>query len=101
MMELPITVYLLAINALTFVAFGWDKFCAERHMYCVPEKTLLTLAGIGGALGGKCGQRLFRHKTRKEPFRTYLNWIVVLNVVGLIALSSPKFRERLLQELAR
>jgi uncharacterized membrane protein YsdA (DUF1294 family) len=100
-MEWPFAAYLLAINAVTFGAFGWDKYCAERQMYRVPEKTLLTLAGIGGALGGKSGQRLFRHKTRKEPFRSYLNWTVALNVAGLIALSSPEFRDRLLNELLR
>lgn len=100
-MALPIIGYLLAINALTFAAFGWDKYCAERQMYRVPEKTLLTLAAIGGALGGKCGQRIFHHKTQKEPFRTYLNWSVALNAAVIFALSSPEFRERLLQELAR
>lgn len=84
--------YLLVINAAAFGAFGWDKFCAERGMYRIPEKTLLTLAAIGGAFGSIFGQQTFRHKTRKEPFRTYLNLIAVLNVVGLAALGVPSVR---------
>lgn len=96
-----LVLYLAAINVVIFVAFGWDKYCAERNLYRLPEKTLLTLAAIGGALGGMAGQRVFRHKTRKEPFRTYLNILAVVNVAGIVALSSPEFRERLLQELSR
>jgi uncharacterized membrane protein YsdA (DUF1294 family) len=94
-------IYLGLINAVSFAAFGWDKYCSERQMYRLPERTLLTLAGIGGAFGAVAGQRIFRHKTRKEPFRTYLNIILVLNVGLVFALSSPDFRERLLQELSR
>ena len=87
-----LAIYLLAINAAAFGAFGWDKFCAERQMYRLPERTLLTLAAIGGAFGAIFGQQTFRHKTRKEPFRTYLNLIAVLNVVGLAALGVPSVR---------
>lgn len=98
---LPFIIYLVVINAVGLVAFGWDKYCAERDMYRVPERTLLMIAVIGGAAGSIAGQRLFRHKTRKEPFRTYLNITVLINIAGFVALSSPELRERILQELAR
>jgi uncharacterized membrane protein YsdA (DUF1294 family) len=94
-----VALYLLTVNMAAFAAFWWDKRCAERHAYRVPEKTLLTLAAIGGAFGATAGQQVFRHKTYKEPFRTYLRWLVALNVAGLVALSSSEFRERVLQEL--
>ena len=100
-MALQFIIYFAAINGVSFVAFGWDKYCAERDMYRVPEKTLLTLAAIGGALGAFAGQRVFRHKTQKEPFRTYLNFLILWNVAVFIALSSPEFRERLMHELMR
>ncbi|MFZ3033823.1 MAG: DUF1294 domain-containing protein [Parvibaculum sp.] len=87
-----LALYLLAINAVAFGAFGWDKFRAERDMYRLPERTLLTLAAIGGAFGAIFGQQRFRHKTRKEPFRTHLNLIAVLNIVGLAALGVPSVR---------
>ncbi|MDO8421791.1 MAG: DUF1294 domain-containing protein [Parvibaculum sp.] len=100
-MVLPVVIYLVVINAVGFGAFGWDKHCAERGMYRLPERTLLMIAVIGGAAGSIAGQRLFRHKTRKEPFRTYLNLTVLINIVGFIALSSPELRERILSELMR
>ncbi|MES1990722.1 MAG: DUF1294 domain-containing protein [Pseudomonadota bacterium] len=100
-MALQFIIYFAAINGASFLAFGWDKYCAAHDMYRLPEKTLLTLAAIGGALGAFAGQRVFRHKTRKEPFRTYLNFLVLLNGVLIIVLSSPEFRERLMGELVR
>ncbi len=97
----PIIIYLVVINVVGFVAFGWDKFCAVHDMYRTPESTLLMIAAIGGAAGSIAGQRLFRHKTRKEPFRTYLNITVLINVFGAVALASPELRERILSELMR
>lgn len=100
-MALQLVLYFATINGAVFIAFGWDKYCSEHGHYRVPEKTLLTLAAIGGAFGAFAGQRVFRHKTRKEPFRTYLNFLMLLNMALIIALSSPDFRERLLGELMR
>jgi len=84
--------YLLALNALTFGMFWWDKRCAIERRWRVPESTLLTLCLVGGALGAKTGQGVFRHKTRKEPFRTSLNAIAVLHIGFLAALVLPEFR---------
>ncbi|MDO8288691.1 MAG: DUF1294 domain-containing protein [Parvibaculum sp.] len=100
-MALQLIFYFAAINAVSFIAFGWDKYCSEHGHYRVPEKTLLTLAAIGGAFGAFAGQHVFRHKTQKEPFRTYLNFLMLLNGALIIALSSPEFRERLMHELTR
>ena len=60
-------------------------------------RTLLTLCLIGGSLGAKTGQGIFRHKTRKEPFRTSLNAIAVLHVGFLAALVLPEFRASVVQ----
>ena len=81
-----ILLYLLALNLLTLALFWWDKRCAIERRWRVPESTLLTLCLIGGSLGAKTGQGIFRHKTRKEPFRTSLNAIAVLHVGFLGAL---------------
>lgn len=45
------------------------------------------LAAIGGTPGAFIGQTVLRHKTRKQPFVTYLLLIAVAQVVGLIALA--------------
>ena len=36
-------VYLLLISASTFAVYGWDKLCAKRGVWRVPEKILLLL----------------------------------------------------------
>lgn len=78
-----LALYLLAINALTFSAFAGDRRRAASGDRRVPEKTLLGLAALGGTPGAFAAWRLFRHKTRKEPFRTWL-WLITLAQVVLI-----------------
>ena len=63
---------LLAINITAFVLFGVDKERALRERQRLPEAHLLWLALFGGAAGAIAGQQFFRHKTRKQPFRTLL-----------------------------
>jgi uncharacterized membrane protein YsdA (DUF1294 family) len=45
--------------------------------------TLLGLALIGGSFGAITAQHWFRHKTRKEPFRSTLYGIVCLQIVAV------------------
>ena len=60
--------YFALINLILLLVMGWDKFSARRDMRRVPEKTLFTLAIIGGATGGTLGMYAFRHKTRHRAF---------------------------------
>ena len=43
--------YFAVINAVAIIAYGWDKLCAIRKWWRVPELTLLGLAAIGGSVG--------------------------------------------------
>ena len=43
---------LLALNLFSFALMGWDKRCARKGKWRVPEKTLFLAAGCFGALGG-------------------------------------------------
>ncbi len=92
MVTLALIAWLGVINSFCFALFWWDKRAAERNRERVPENELLGLALIGGALGALLGQQAFRHKTRKEPFRTLLRLIAVLNVVVFGLLVSPQAR---------
>ncbi|KGM32378.1 DUF1294 domain-containing protein [Inquilinus limosus] len=74
-MKAALALYLLAASVAAFALFAWDKGCAVAGRRRIPERTLLTVAAIGGMPGAIAGQRLLRHKTRKEPFRTRLLWI--------------------------
>tara|TARA_R110000751_G_scaffold146094_7_gene249949 strand:+ start:191410 stop:191757 length:348 start_codon:yes stop_codon:yes gene_type:complete len=75
--------FLVAINLAGFLVFAWDKHCARQGRWRVKERTLLLLAALGGSIGIIAGQRILRHKTRKQPFRTYLAAIVIMQIVLL------------------
>ncbi|EPE98905.1 DUF1294 domain-containing protein [Rhizobium grahamii] len=78
----------LALNAFVFSIYFLDKQAARHHRRRISEKTLLTLAFVGGSLGAVCAQRLLRHKTQKEPFRSILKAIVVFHMMAALLLSS-------------
>ncbi|PWK76126.1 DUF1294 domain-containing protein [Aminobacter sp. AP02] len=82
-----IVMVVLAVNGAAFAAFWLDKRCARNGARRIPEKTLLWLAFAGGSLGAVAAQHLFRHKTRKEPFRSRLYGIVLLQAVAVTALA--------------
>ncbi len=78
---------LIAMNFLAFAAFGIDKARAEAGAWRISEETLLWLAFLGGIGGAYAGRALFRHKTRKQPFSSYLNAIAALQLAGIAALA--------------
>ncbi len=82
----PITLaaLLLAINAVAILAFWHDKRRAVAGGRRIPEANLLFLALIGGSPGAMFATRQFRHKTRKEPFRTLLLIICALQLGAVI-----------------
>ncbi len=77
---------IIVLNFAAFAAFGIDKAKAERGAWRVSESTLLWLALFGGSPGAYAGRRLFRHKTRKQPFNRQLFMVVVVQVLGAGAL---------------
>lgn len=70
--------YLWAINALTLLAFGWDKLRARRRKRRIPERRLLWLAAIGGSPCAILGRWIFGHKTRKRRFSAWLFVILLV-----------------------
>lgn len=88
---MPLGIWLLAVNLLTFLIFGWDKFKAkwkERHQDArrVPEKTLFLLSALGGSLGALAGMRVFHHKTLHKAFRFGIPAILVLQLLVALGL---------------
>ena len=55
---------ILLMSVLTFALYGIDKRKAKRGSWRTKEKTLLLCGVFGGALGGLCGMKAFRHKTK-------------------------------------
>lgn len=76
--------YLMVINALCYFLFAFDKCYSQRGERRIPEKTLLTVAILGGALGGVLAICQFRHKTRHGRFRYGLPLILALQLLFLI-----------------
>jgi len=75
--------WLIAINVITFLTFGYDKMIAGTRRTRVPEAILLALALCGGTIGALLGMSVFRHKTIKTSFRRRL-WLVIAVQVALV-----------------
>lgn len=81
-----LTCWLILINLVTFFVFGFDKLKAkykETHESArrVPEKTLFTLAVLGGSVGALLGMRIWHHKTLHRSFRIGIPIILFLQIL--------------------
>src|SRR5450756_412798 len=76
--------WLLAVTAITFLTYGYDKLITETGATRVPERALLTLAFAGGTAVSYTHLRLFHHKTSKESFLERF-WLVVTLPVVVVA----------------
>ena len=85
--------YLLAVNLLTFLVYGLDKWKAvrngqrsKRSSRRIPEATLLLLAALGGSPAALLAMYLFRHKTLHKKFRYGVPAILIAQIALAIAL---------------
>ncbi|MDM5352094.1 DUF1294 domain-containing protein [Lysinibacillus sphaericus] len=60
--------YMSIISIVLLILMGMDKSRAKKHEWRIAERTLFTLAIVGGAVGGVLGMYLFRHKTCHNSF---------------------------------
>ncbi|MCA0272150.1 MAG: DUF1294 domain-containing protein [Proteobacteria bacterium] len=88
-LTLLVLLYLAVINAVAYAAFALDKERARNNDWRISEATLLATALAGGSLGTKLAQQRLRHKTRKEPFRSVLNVICLMQAAALASLFFP------------
>ncbi|NVD38523.1 DUF1294 domain-containing protein [Ensifer sp. HO-A22] len=77
--------FLVVINVTSFCQFWYDKQAARSGWRRIRERTLLETAFFGGSIGAMAGRHVFRHKTRKEPFRTQLILIVIFQMIAAAA----------------
>ena len=73
-------IYLLAVNAVTFIVYGIDKYKAKHDNWRISEATLLLLAVIGGSIGAWCGMKIWHHKTMHKKFKYGVPVILLLQV---------------------
>lgn len=88
-----ILIYLLLMNIAGFVMMGLDKrFSKIQGKRRIPEKTLLSTAFIGGALGSYLGMKLFHHKTLHNKFRYGIPAIIAVHILlALFLLTKTEF----------
>lgn len=75
-----------ALSVVAFVLYGLDKAAARAGRRRIPEATLHLVALTGGWPGALVAQRVFRHKTRKQPFQVVFWCTVVANCAALLVL---------------
>ena len=81
-----ITWYLVILNVVAILISGWDKVCAMRQWWRVPELTLLLFALAGGSIGAMIAIQVFHHKTLHWKFKYGVPLILILQVAGLMDL---------------
>ena len=81
--------YLIAVNTLTFVVYGIDKWKAKQGSWRISEATLLMLAVIGGTIGALFGMQVWHHKTMHLKFKYGLP-LILLAQIALMYLISEK-----------
>ncbi len=75
--------YLLSINAISFILFGYDKFLAIKNKRRIPEKEPFKVSTIGGAFGGMFAILIFKHKISKATFIWRFMFVFILNIVSI------------------
>ena len=84
--------YLIAINVVTFLIYGIDKWKAKHSSWRISEATLLILAVIGGSIGALLGMKVWHHKTQHKKFKYGLP-LILLAQISLIGLTSCKTKQ--------
>lgn len=75
--------WFVAVNLVTLIYYGYDKFAAKRSWGRIPELVLHGLAFVGGSPIAFVAQKLFRHKTIKTSFQIFYWSIVTVQIICL------------------
>jgi uncharacterized membrane protein YsdA (DUF1294 family) len=76
--------WLIAVNVVAFLAFGYDKAMAQTGATRIPEALLLALTVLGGAIGSILGMIVLRHKTQKTSFLLTFGACVLVSIALIV-----------------
>lgn len=79
--------YFGLMNIVGFLTMGIDKSSAKRHELRISEKTLLTVAALGGAAGSWIGMEFFRHKTKHAKFTVLVPLFLAVQLIVFFLLN--------------
>ena len=74
-------IYLVLINAVSFLLMLVDKHKARKNLWRIPEATLMGAAAIGGSRGALAGMYLVRHKTKLLKFTVGIPVLLFLHIL--------------------
>lgn len=77
-------IYLAAINVVTFLLYGIDKWKAKHSKWRVPESVLIWLAILGGSIGSWLGMQTWHHKTLHAKFKYGLPLILLAQIALVV-----------------
>ena len=63
-----------------------DKRKAQKNLWRIPERTLMSVAVSGGSIGVLLGMQIFRHKTKKLRFTIGVPVILAMQIIGAVIL---------------
>ena len=69
----------IALNLISFLLYGIDKWKAKRNMYRIPENVLIGSALFFSSYGAFLGMYTFHHKTRKFKFMFLIPLFVIFH----------------------
>ena len=69
-----------AYNLVVALVYGIDKWKSTHGKWRIPEKVLLILSFLLGAVGAVMGMIWFNHKTAKPKFRILVPLALMLNL---------------------
>jgi uncharacterized membrane protein YsdA (DUF1294 family) len=79
----PLALYLVIINLITLLVWGYDKFSSMKNSSRVSEINLLLGVFLGGTFGGILGIFIFRHKISKRSFLLKFFGVAILQLIVL------------------
>ena len=78
-----IILYLIIVNALSFLLMRVDKYKSQNNLWRIPEATLMTIAGMGGSFGCYLGMKTCRHKTKHKKFSIGVPVMMLIHILIL------------------
>ena len=90
-----IFIYVFFTNLLLFILMGLDKRKAKLNHWRISEKTLFSLALMGGSIGGILGMYTFRHKTKHLKFTLGFPIIVLFQLIFIFLFLNCNFSIKL------
>lgn len=80
-LRLPLFIYFIVISVVSVALTAYDKSASWKRAWRVPERTLLWLGALGGALFMFFTMKLVRHKTRHAKYMIPLPVFILLHAV--------------------